>query len=80
MENDSIDMTYHLPVDTTPIVATPSSIVDETAKVNPTPARIELKTDFSHSEKLNDQALFDELNAISDEVIKCRDHVLSNIS
>ncbi|MBP5634178.1 hypothetical protein J6X09_00570 [Candidatus Saccharibacteria bacterium] len=35
---------------------------------------------FSASEKISDQALFDELNAISEEVITCRNHILSKIS
>ncbi|MBR3322570.1 hypothetical protein IKG13_00695 [Candidatus Saccharibacteria bacterium] len=80
------DSTYHLPleyaepavVSDAPVVT--ESSVEEAAKVVPTEQPARLIDNFSNSEKLSDQALFDELNNVSEEVIKCRDQVLSKIS
>ena len=35
---------------------------------------------FEASDKLSDKALFDELNAVSEGVIECRNRILSKIS
>jgi hypothetical protein len=63
---------FHLPVD---------NIVAETAKVTPaaTPEPSILTTS-TPADQLSDQALFDELNSVSEELISCRNRVLSNIS
>ncbi|MBR3177016.1 hypothetical protein IKF25_03560 [Candidatus Saccharibacteria bacterium] len=82
-EEDSI---FHLPLGSMePTIISdapvkPESTVAETAKVVPTEQPTRLVDAFSNSEKLSDQALFDELNNVSEEVIKCRDQILSKIS
>lgn len=58
----------------------PESTVAEAAKVVPIEQPARLVDNFSNSDKLSDQALFDELNNVSEEVMKCRDQVLSKIS
>ena len=77
---------FHIPVENVaPAVApatveTPVSAISEAAKVVPTEKPAQIVDNFSHSDKLSDQALFDELNLVSEEVIKCRDRILSKIS
>ena len=61
-------------------VETNVSTISEAAKVVPTEQPVQIVDSFSHSDKLSDKALFDELNLVSEEVIKCRDRVLSKIS
>ena len=57
----------------------PTSVTTET--IETVAARpIQYSQSFSASDKISDQALFDELNAISEEVITCRNHILSKIS
>ena len=80
MNEDSTNSMFQIPTDMTPVAAPAENIVAEAAKVTPVQESIELKHTFSNTTKLDDATLFDELNAISDEVIRCRDHVLSNIS
>ena len=57
----------------------PVSSVEEAAKVIPTQAPAQLTNSYSQSENISDQAVFDELNAVSEEVIACRNQVLSKI-
>lgn len=42
--------------------------------------RINYSDSFSRNDKISDQALFDELNAVSEEVVECRNRVLEKIS
>ncbi len=80
------DSVFHVPhgfIDPVPISdapVNPESTVAEAAKVVPTEQPARLVDNFSNSDKLSDQALFDELNNVSEEVMKCRDQVLSKIS
>ena len=37
--------------------------------------RVKYTDSFSRNDKISDQALFDELNEVSEEVIACRNHV-----
>ena len=60
---------FHLPTQST-------TAAIETVASQP----LQYSQSFSASEKISDQALFDELNAISEEVITCRNHILSKIS
>lgn len=57
----------------------PVSSVEEAAKVIPTQAPAQLTNSYSQSDKISDQALFDELNAVSEELIACRNQVLNKI-
>jgi hypothetical protein len=94
MFDEEVDNVFHLPVkevapaavaaapvETAPI-ETPkaNTTVAEAAKVVTTERKAQLVDAFSHSDKLSDQALFNELNSISEEVVKCRDRILSKIS
>ena len=82
-EDNSI---FHLPLEEaepvvisdTPIKA--ESSVAEAAKVVTSEQPVGLVDSFSNSEKLSDKDLFDELNNVSEELIKCRDRILSKIS
>ena len=56
----------------------PVSSVAEAAKVSPAPAPAQLVSP-KLNDNLSDQALFDELNAVSEEVIACRNRILSKI-
>jgi hypothetical protein len=61
---------FHLPVEN--VVAEAAKVVaEEATAAEPT---------FSFSTPISDEALFTELNAVSEEVIQCRNHVLDNIS
>ena len=60
---------FHLPTS-----ATTKTI--ETVATQP----LQYSQSFSASDMISDQALYDELNAISEEVITCRNHILSKIS
>ncbi len=57
----------------------PTSVTTETIETVAAQP-IQYSQSFSASDKISDQALFDELNAISEEVITCRNHILSKIS
>ena len=63
------DAVFHLPTSVT-------TKTIETVATQP----IQYSQTFAASDKISDQALFDELNAISEEVITCRNHILSKIS
>jgi len=67
-ETDSAEE-FHLPIQ-------PTTKTIETVAAQP----LQYSQTFSASDKISDQALFDELNAISEEVISCRNHILSQIS
>lgn len=58
---------------------TPVASVAEAAKVVPTEQPTQLIAPTTPADKLSDQALFDELNAVSEEVIECRNRILSKI-
>ena len=55
---------------------TPVSSVAEAAKVTPV---VQPVTPVVSADNLSDQALFNELNAVSEEVIECRNRILSKI-
>lgn len=57
----------------------PVSSVAEAAKVVSTHEPAQIVAPVMPTEKLSDQALFDELNAVSEEVIACRNRILDNI-
>ena len=63
-----------------PVSAISENPVAAAAKVVTTERPAKINDAYMNSDKLSDQALFDELNAVSEEVIKCRDHILSKIS
>lgn len=85
-DKDEDDSMFHLPfsktesVNISDVPVKSESTVAEAAKVVTTEHPARLVDAFSNSEKLSDQALFDELNNVSEELIKCRDQVLSKIS
>ncbi len=58
----------------------PVSSVAEAAKVVTTKEPTRIVNPMIASDKLSDQALFDELNAVSEEVIACRNRILDKIS
>ena len=57
----------------------PVSVVAEAAKVVPAEQPAQVVAPLTPADKLSDQALFDELNAVSEEVIECRNRILSKI-
>jgi hypothetical protein len=57
----------------------PVSSVAEAAKVVPVEQPATAVTPLVAVDKLSDRALFDELNAVSEEVIECRNQILSKI-
>ena len=57
----------------------PVSAVAEAAKVVPAEQPAQVVAPLTPADKLSDQALFDELNAVSEEVIECRNRILSKI-
>lgn len=66
-EEDSAE--FHLPVQTT---------VAAVEKVTTAPISVAPK--MTTENKISDQALFEELNSVSEEVIACRNRVLQRIS
>ena len=89
MYEEEDDSVFHLPVELTtvapavvaeaPVSAAPENVVAAAAKVVPAEAPAKIVNNSSNSGDLNDQDLFNELNAVSEEVIKCRNHILGNI-
>ena len=57
----------------------PVSVVAEAAKVVPAEQPAQIVAPLTPADKLSDQALFDELNAVSEEVIECRNRILGKI-
>lgn len=57
----------------------PVSSVAEAAKVVPTQAPAQIIDSYSQTNNLSDQAIFMELDAISEELIACRNQVLGKI-
>lgn len=70
MENDS-SAEFHLPVQKTTVAAVES--------VSTAPYRYN-DNFLQNPAKTNDQALFDELNSVSEELIACRNRILERIS
>ncbi|MCQ2570960.1 MAG: hypothetical protein MJ154_01805 [Candidatus Saccharibacteria bacterium] len=57
----------------------PVSSVAEAAKVEPAQKPAQITNSYTQTDKISDQALFDELNAVSEEVLACRNQILSKI-
>ena len=73
--NDQDDSMFHIPVSTLVLEAKKAAITEQT--ITPvTPVVIEQAFPTSKSPELE---LYNELSAVSDEVIACRNSVLSNI-
>lgn len=76
---------FQLPVqNTAPAVVfetpkAPVSSVAEAAKVEPAQKPAQIINSYSQSDNISDQALFNELNAVSEEVLACRNQILSKI-
>ncbi len=73
---------FHLPVNAAPTqsyapVKMEYSGVADTANMSITEKPASVVN--SYSNKMSDQALFDELNSVSEEVIRCRNQILSKI-
>ena len=73
---------FHLPVNPATAQAKPiDGIVAEASKITPATAPVpRILTPARPASTLSDQALFDELNSVSEELIACRNQVLSKIS
>ncbi|MBR0134240.1 hypothetical protein IJM16_03160 [Candidatus Saccharibacteria bacterium] len=77
MNNQEDDSMFHIPVSTLVLEAKKAAITEQT--ITPvTPVVIE-KAFPSYSSNAPELDLYNELSAVSDEVIKCRNSVLSNI-
>ena len=75
--NDQEDSMFHIPVSTLVLEAKKANIEEQ--KLTPvTPVVIE-QSFPSYSKDAQDLALYNELSAVSDEVIACRNSVLNNI-
>lgn len=80
--DEEYDAEFHLPINPA-FQATPDvSAVAEAAKVTPIAEAPEprILDSSKPAERLSDQALFDELNSVSEEITACRNRILSNIS
>ena len=71
---DEDNATFQLPTESK--TTTVADVIETATAKQPA----QLTHSFLRTEKLSDQALFDELNAVSEEVIKCRDQILNKIS
>ena len=72
------ESTFHLPTETESVSS--FATVSDVTEVATTKQPAQLTHSFSSQEKLSDQALFDELNAVSEAVLECRNRILSKIS
>ena len=79
---EEADAIFHLPTNFIAEQAKPTeSIVAEASKITPATApEPRILTPKTLASKLSDQDLFNELNSVSEELIACRNQVLSNIS
>ena len=75
--NDQDESMFHIPVSTLVLEAKKAAITEQ--KITPvTPVVIE-RAFPAYSSNAPELDLYNELSAVSDEVIKCRNSILSNI-
>jgi hypothetical protein len=80
--DEEYDALFRLPINPATEQAKPiDNIVAEASKITPAEAPTpRILTPVRPAAKLSDQALFDELNSVSEELIACRNQILGNIS
>ena len=77
MNNQEDDSMFHIPVSTLVLEAKKAAITEQ--KITPvTPVVIE-RAFPAYSSNAPELDLYNELSAVSDEVIKCRNSILNNI-